>query len=212
MPWLDIILHLDQHLVQWTQWLGPWMYVILFAIIFAETGLVVTPFLPGDSLLFAVGALCSLPGGLNIFLTLLLLTLAGIIGDSVNYHAGRYFGIKAFDRYPHFFKPQYLQQTHQFYAKWGAFTIVAARFAPIVRTFAPFVAGVGHMNYRRFVTYNIIGAVAWVFCFVLAGYFFGNLPFVKKHFHLVIFSVIGISLIPILAPWISSLLQKRKVG
>lgn len=210
MEFIDIILHLDQHIPQWIAFFGPWLYVILFLIIFAETGLVVTPFLPGDSLLFALGAFTVVDGGLNLWVVLISLTIAGILGDTVNYHIGKYVGPKVFDSNSRFLKKEYLEQTHAFYDRWGAFTIVAARFAPIVRTFAPFVAGVGTMHYRKFLFFNVIGAIVWVFTFVLAGHFFGNLPIVKKNFHIVIFGVIGVSLIPIIWPWISSKLSKNK--
>ncbi|WP_413559274.1 DedA family protein [Bdellovibrio sp. HCB209] len=205
---IDIILHLDQHLVQWMAYFGPWIYVIMFLVIFCETGLVVTPFLPGDSLLFALGALTTVEGGLNLWILLISLTIAGILGDTVNYHIGKYLGPKVFDVDSRFFKKQYLIDTQNFYDKWGAFTIVAARFAPIVRTFAPFVAGIGSMQYRKFVSYNVIGAIVWVFIFILAGHFFGNLPIVKRNFHIVIFGVIGVSLIPVIWPMISSRLKK----
>ncbi len=205
---VDIILHLDQHLLSWITLFGPWIYVILFLIIFCETGLVVTPFLPGDSLLFAVGALTALGDGLNLWLILVSLTVAGILGDTVNYHIGKYLGAKVFERENRFFKKQYLVQTQDFYAKWGSFTIIAARFAPIARTFAPFVAGIGRMEYSRFVFFNISGAVAWVFTFVLAGHFFGNLPVVKRNFHIVIFGVIFVSILPMLVPWVKSKLRK----
>lgn len=210
MEFVDIILHLDKHIPEWIAYFGPWLYVILFLIIFAETGLVVTPFLPGDSLLFALGAFTVVENGLNLWLILGLLTVAGILGDGVNYHIGKYLGPKVFESNSRVFKKEYLQQTHAFYEKWGAFTIVAARFAPIVRTFAPFVAGIGAMSYRKFALYNIIGAVAWVFTFVLAGHFFGDLPVVKRNFHVVIFGVIGVSLLPMIWPWISGKLEKLK--
>lgn len=205
---MNIILHLDQHLLQWIAIFGPWFYVIMFLVIFCETGLVVTPFLPGDSLLFALGALAALDNGLDIWLLLISLTIAGILGDTVNYHIGKYLGPKVFDKDSRFFKRKYLDQTTAFYAHWGSFTVVAARFAPIARTFAPFVAGIGSMNYKRFLSYNILGAIAWVFSFILAGYFFGNLPVVKRNFHIVIFGVIFVSMLPMLVPWIKSKLAK----
>ena len=176
----------------------------MFLVIFCETGLVVTPFLPGDSLLFALGAMTSIENGLSLGVLLISLTVAGILGDTVNYHIGKYLGPKVFDRNNRFFKKEYLIQTQSFYDKWGAFTIVAARFAPIVRTFAPFVAGIGGMNYKKFISYNVLGAVAWVFIFILAGHFFGNLPVVKRNFHIVIFGVIFVSILPMLVPWIKS--------
>ncbi len=208
---IDIILHLDQHLLSWIGIFGPWIYLLMFLVIFCETGLVVTPFLPGDSLLFALGALSALENGLSVGVLLVTLTVAGILGDTVNYHIGKYLGPKVFDRGSRFFKKEYLEQTQTFYDKWGAFTIVAARFAPIVRTFAPFVAGIGAMNYRKFLSYNIIGAVAWVFIFILAGHFFGNLPMVKRNFHIVIFGVIFVSLLPMLVPWIKSKTRLKNI-
>lgn len=201
---IDIILHLDQHLATWISFFGPWIYLIMFLIIFCETGLVVTPFLPGDSLLFALGALSALDDGLSVPVLLSTLTLAGILGDTTNYHIGKFLGPKVFEKESRFFKKEYLTQTHAFYEKWGAFTIVAARFAPIARTFAPFVAGIGSMNYKKFLAYNVLGAVAWVFTFILAGHFFGNLPIIKRNFHIVIFGVIFVSVLPMLIPWVKS--------
>jgi membrane-associated protein len=205
---IDIILHLDHHLVSWIALFGPWIYALMFLIIFCETGLVVTPFLPGDSLLFALGALSALPNGLDVWTLLITLTVAGIIGDTVNYHIGKFLGPKVFDQDGRFFKKEYLVQTQNFYNRWGAFTIVAARFAPIARTFAPFVAGIGSMNYKKFISYNVVGAITWVFTFILAGHFFGNLPLVKRNFHIVIFGVIFVSLLPIMIPWIKNKLNK----
>lgn len=209
MSLIDIILHLDQYLINLIQIFGPWMYVLMFLIIFCETGLVVTPFLPGDSLLFALGALSALPDGLNVVTLLISLTIAAIIGDTVNYHIGKYLGPKVFDRDSRFFKREYLTQTQRFYDQWGSFTIVAARFAPIARTFAPFVAGIGSMNYKKFISFNILGAIAWVFSFILAGHFFGNLPVVKRNFHIVIFGVIFVSILPMLIPWIKNKLNSK---
>lgn len=205
---IDMILHIDQHLLTWINLFGPWIYVLMFLIIFCETGLVVTPFLPGDSLLFALGALTSLGDGLNLWVLLSSLTIAGILGDTANYHIGKYLGPRVFERENRFFKKKYLQQTQAFYEEWGSFTIVAARFAPIARTFAPFVAGIGVMNYKKFIAYNIFGAIAWVFTFILAGHFFGNLPVVKRNFHIVIFGVIFVSLLPMLVPWMKSKMKK----
>jgi membrane-associated protein len=201
---IDVILHLDAHLVEWITMFGPWFYLVMFLVIFCETGLVVTPFLPGDSLLFALGALAAIDNGPDVLTLLISLTIAGILGDTVNYHIGRYLGPKVFEKDTRFFKKKYLEQTSAFYDKWGPFTVVAARFAPIARTFAPFVAGIGAMNYKRFIAYNIMGAIAWVFTFILAGYFFGNLPVVKRNFHVVIFGVIFVSLLPMLVPWLKS--------
>lgn len=205
---IGIILHLDQHLVAGVQYFGSSIYLILFLIIFAETGLVVLPFLPGDSLLFAVGALTVFDGSLDLITVLISLILAAILGDGVNYHIGKFLGPKVFETNSRFFKKEHLALTQDFYHKWGAFTIVAARFAPIVRTFAPFIAGIGSMHYRKFLSYNVIGAISWVFLFVLAGHFFGNLPIVKTNFHIVIFAVIFVSMLPMLIPWIKSKLKK----
>jgi membrane-associated protein len=205
---IDVILHLDAHLVEWVAMFGPWFYLVMFLVIFCETGLVVTPFLPGDSLLFALGALAAIENGPDVWILLISLTIAGILGDTVNYHIGKYLGPKVFEKDTRFFKKKYLDQTSAFYDKWGSFTVVAARFAPIARTFAPFVAGIGAMNYKRFISYNILGAIAWVFTFILAGYFFGNLPVVKRNFHVVIFGVIFVSLIPMLVPWLKSKFAK----
>ena len=205
----NIILHIDQHLATWITLFGPWIYVLMFLIIFCETGLVVTPFLPGDSLLFALGALSAIEGGLDIWMLLSSLTIAGILGDTVNYHIGKFLGPKVFEQDSRFFKKEYLIQTQAFYDNWGAFTIVAARFAPIARTFAPFVAGLGSMNYKKFISYNVMGAILWVFTFILAGHFFGNLPIVKRNFHIVIFGVIFVSVLPMLIPWLKSKLSKN---
>ena len=191
-----IISHLDTHLVSWSQTMGPWLYVLLFAIIFCETGLVVTPFLPGDSLLFAVGALCAL-GGLNIAIIIPLLLVAAILGDAANYFIGMTVGPKVFtSTTSKLLNRAHLLRTQAFYDKYGGKTIIIARFIPIVRTFAPFVAGIGKMQYRRFLSFNVIGAVAWVALFIPAGYVFGNLEIVKKSFHLVIFAIIGLSILP----------------
>jgi len=191
-----IISHLDTHLVAWSQTMGPWLYVLLFAIIFCETGLVVTPFLPGDSLLFAVGALCAL-GGLNIAIIIPLLLLAAVLGDACNYYIGMTVGPKVFtSSTSKLLNRAHLLRTQAFYDKYGGKTIIIARFIPIVRTFAPFVAGIGKMQYRRFLSFNVIGAIAWVALFIPAGYVFGNLEVVKKSFHLVIFAIIGLSILP----------------
>ena len=191
-----IISHLDTHLVAWSQSMGPWLYVLLFAIIFCETGLVVTPFLPGDSLLFAVGALCAL-GGLNVAIIIPLLLLAAVLGDAANYYIGMTVGPKVFtSSTSKLLNRAHLLRTQAFYDKYGGKTIIIARFIPIVRTFAPFVAGIGKMQYRRFLSFNVIGAVAWVALFIPAGYVFGNLEIVKKSFHLVIFAIIGLSILP----------------
>jgi membrane-associated protein len=193
---VDFFLHLDEHLSQIVTTYGIWTHLILFAIVFAETGLVVTPFLPGDSLLFAAGALAAL-GSLDLWLLVALLIGAAILGDSVNYWVGAWIGPRAFSGNVRFLRKDYLERTHAFYEKHGGKTIILARFVPIIRTFAPFVAGVGAMSYPRFIVYNIVGAVLWVGLFVPLGYFFGNMPTVKDNFSLVIFAIIGISVMPI---------------
>ncbi len=193
---LDFFLHLDRHLDYLCTEYGVWTYAILFLIIFAETGLVVTPFLPGDSLLFVAGAIAG-GGSLNATLLFLLLSASAILGDSVNYSIGKFLGPKVLnDPNSRIFKKAYLDKTHAFYEKYGGKTIIIARFVPIVRTFAPFVAGVGTMTYRRFFAYNVIGGVAWVGGFVYAGRFFGELPVVKSNFQLVILAIIVISVMP----------------
>ncbi|NJN93767.1 MAG: DedA family protein [Anaerolineales bacterium] len=194
---LDYFLHLDEILPQITSNYGTWTYAILFLIIFLETGVVVTPFLPGDSLLFAAGAVAALDNsGLNVVFLFVLLTIAAILGDTANYWIGHTIGPRAFSGTIPFLKKEYLERTHQFYEKYGGKAIVLARFVPIVRTFAPFVAGIGSMNYSRFIFYNIFGGVLWCAIFIFLGYFFGNLPFVKKNFELVIIVIILISLLP----------------
>jgi len=201
---LDIVLHLDRHLHDLTQDYGAWTYAILFVIVFCETGLVVTPFLPGDSLLFAAGAIASL-GSLDVWLLGLLLTIAAIAGDTVNYHLGYYLGPKVLRAETNWlFNRKHLDRTHRFFERYGGKTIILARFVPIVRTFAPFVAGVGAMRYRRFLAYNVIGGIIWVVGFVTAGYLFGNLPFVKRNFSLVILAIIFVSVLPMLWEWWSN--------
>jgi len=193
---IDIFLHLDEHLATLITQFGPWTYVLLFGIIFAETGLVVTPFLPGDSLLFAAGALASTTGTLNPVILIITLTLAAIIGDSVNYSIGHYLGPRVFTEKVQFLKKEHLEKTHAFYEKYGGKTIILARFIPIIRTFAPFVAGVGAMTYGKFILFNVVGALLWVPLFTLLGFFFGNLPFVEKNFELVVIAIIVISVLP----------------
>ena len=194
---IDFVLHIDRHLDTMIQTFGPWMYVILFLIIFAETGLVVTPFLPGDSLLFAVGALAARPDGLNLTLLLVLLPIAAILGDGVNYWVGMAVGPRIFRRKEsRWLNPRHLERTHAFYEKYGGKTIIFARFMPIIRTFAPFVAGMGRMNYARFTAYNIAGGLIWIFFFVIIGFYFGNHPAVKKNFTLVIIGIIVLSMMP----------------
>lgn len=199
---LDGILHLDKNLTALVQNYGMLTYVVLFGIVFAETGLVVTPFLPGDSLLFAAGAIAAL-GSLNVWFIVLLLAVAAILGDTANYWIGHFLGRKIVDHPSiRFINQEHIDKTEQFYKKYGAKTIILARFVPIVRTFAPFVAGVGIMHYSTFFLYNVIGGVAWVSLFTLAGYFFGNMPFIKDNFHYAIFAIIGLSLIPMLYEYI----------
>ena len=198
---IDFFLHLDVHLQTAIQQYGVWTYLILFLIIFCETGLVVTPILPGDSLLFAAGALAA-GGALDIVWLFLLLSVAAVLGDAVNYAIGHFMGPKVFSReHSRFLKKEYLDRTHQFYEKYGGKTIIIARFVPIVRTFAPFVAGVGSMTYWRFASYNLIGGVLWIAVCLFAGYAFGNLPLVKDNFTLVILAIIFISILPGLIEW-----------
>ncbi len=199
---VDLFLHLDVHLKDMADSLGPWLYLILFVIIFCETGLVVTPFLPGDSLLFAVGALGAATGEPNLILLLPLLIVAAVAGDAVNYWAGYLIGPKVFQRENSWIlNKKHLLRAQAFYEKHGGKTIVLARFVPIVRTFAPFVAGVGTMSYRRFWSFNVVGGIAWVTLFLAGGYFFGKFPFVKSNFHIVIFGIIGVSVLPIAWEW-----------
>ena len=199
---IDVFLHLDQHLNAWAGDLGGWLYAVLFAVIFCETGLVVTPFLPGDSLLFAVGALASKPGSpIDLPLIAILLCAAAVLGDAVNYSIGYKLGPMVFSRDSKLLNRNHLLRAQEFYEKYGGKTIVLARFVPIVRTFAPFVAGIGKMRYPRFAMYNIAGGVGWVLSFLLAGYFFAELPIVKDRFHYVILAIIAISLVPIAFEW-----------
>lgn len=207
----DLFLHLDRHLADLAQTLGPWLYLLLFAIVFCETGLVVTPVLPGDSLLFAVGALASIPdSGLSIWGIGALLIVAAILGDAVNYAVGAYFGPRVFSsEESRWLNKKHLLRTHEFYEKYGGKTIILARFVPIVRTFAPFVAGVGSMTYARFALYNVTGGIAWVTSFLLAGYFFGQLPIVKQYFHLVIVGIIVVSVIPVVIEFLRARRETR---
>ena len=195
---LDFIIHLDVHLTDLVNQYGVLTYAILFFIVFAETGLVVTPFLPGDSLLFTAGAIAAL-GSLNVWLIVGVLAVAAILGDTANYWIGHFFGRKLVDN-PNikFINQEHIDKTEQFYRKHGSKTIILARFVPIVRTFAPFVAGVGKMHYTTFITYNIAGGVLWVSMFTLLGYYFGNFQLIKENFHYTVFAIIGLSLIPVL--------------
>jgi membrane-associated protein len=207
---VDLFLHLDKHLGEIIQSYGVWSYTILFLIVFCETGLVVTPFLPGDSLLFAAGAFAA-RGDLNVLLLFLILCLAAIIGDTVNYWIGHYIGPKIFHKENvRFLNKKHLERTHQFYEKYGGKTIIIARFIPIVRTFAPFVAGIGSMSYWRFIAYNIVGGVLWVAICIFGGYFFGNLEIVKSNFSLVILAIIFISILPIIIEFAQHRFGSRK--
>ena len=231
---LDVVLHLDRHLNEWAGWMGSWLYVLLFAIVFCETGLIVTPFLPGDSLLFAVGALCSVEGATtSLPLAMAVLFVAAVLGDAVNYAVGRYLGPAVFtSENSRIFNPKHIQRTHEFYEKYGGKTIFLARFVPIVRTFAPFVAGAGAMNYGRFIVYNVVGGIAWVTTMMgagmifgqmsyrhfalwnvtgalvwittltLAGYLFGQIPIIKHNFESVILAIIVLSMMPMLIEWV----------
>ena len=198
---IDIVLHLDKHLAAMVQQYGVWIYAILFAIIFSETGFVVTPFLPGDSLLFVAGALAAL-GGMDIMILIAVLLAAAALGNTLNYQIGRYLGPKVFQwENSRFFNKAALMKTHLFYETHGGKTLVISRFLPLFRTFAPFVAGIGAMTWARFTFFNLIGAFAWVVSLTLAGYFFGNLPWVQKNLSAVILGIIAISLIPVVIGW-----------
>lgn len=208
---LDFVVHIDAHLIRLAVVYGVWLYAILFVIVFCETGLVVTPFLPGDSLLFVAGTLCALPGNpMDVRLLAVILVVAAVSGDTVNYSVGRVFGKRLF-RNPdsRIFKPAYLRKTHEFYEKHGEKTIVLARFVPIVRTFAPFVAGMGRMHYRRFLIYNVVGGVVWVLLFICAGYFFGSLSFVQRNLKLLMLGIIVLSVLPV---GIEAWRMRRKKG
>ncbi len=214
MEWItylfDLFLHLDKHLGEIIRDYGVWTYLILLVIIFCETGLIVTPLLPGDSLLFAAGALAALPDSpLDPLWLVVLLSAAAIAGDTVNYWIGAYIGPRAFSGKVRFMKKEYLDRTHAFYEKYGGKTIVIARFVPIIRTFAPFVAGVGAMNYTKFIVYNVVGGIAWVTIFVLGGYWFGNFKPVKEHFSLVVLAIIAISVMPMAVEYIRARRGRR---
>ncbi len=210
---IDIIIHLDRYLSVMIQQFGAWTYLVLFIIIFMETGFVVTPFLPGDSLLFAAGAFAAL-GVLDPVLLLIVLSIAAVLGDTANYWIGHYLGPRVFkeEGRSRFFKKEHLDKTHAFYEKHGGKTIIIARFIPIIRTFAPFVAGVGKMSYWKFISFNVIGGIAWVMMFVLGGYFFGNISFVKKNFSVVVIAIVLISLLPALFEWYRQRRRARKPG
>lgn len=207
---VDFIIHIDQHLTELAVAYGPWMFLILFLIIFCETGLVVTPLLPGDSLLFVTGALAA-TGAFDVHLMVLTLIIAAILGDTVNYHIGKAVGLKAFDNpNSRIFKKVYLDKTQAFYEKHGGKAVIIARFAPIVRTFVPFVAGVGSMAYHRFMPYNIIGGILWITSFTYAGFFFGNLPIVKQNLSFIIIAIVVISVMPGIIEFARYKLRKNK--
>jgi len=208
---IDLFLHIDVYLDVLIEFFGPWSYAILFAIIFMETGFVITPFLPGDSLLFAVGAF-SARGSLNVVVIFIALFLAAVIGDGVNYWIGHSVGPRVFEKDYRFLKRAHLVKTQEFYEKHGGKTIVLARFIPIVRTFAPFVAGVGTMEYKRFIGYNILGALLWTSMFIFLGYFFGNIPIVQEHFELLVVGIILISVLPMIVEYLRSRLRNRSVS
>ena len=210
---IDFILHIDKHLVEIVSEYQTWTYLILFVIIFAETGFVVTPFLPGDSLLFAAGAIVAKEeSDLNIFLMAFLLIVAAILGDMVNYMIGDYIGPEAFSGKYKLLKKEYLDKTQAFYLKHGGKTIIYARFVPIVRTFAPFVAGVGTMSYAKFASYNVIGGVLWVSSFLFIGYQFGGLPVIKQNFTYVVFAIILLSLLPPVVELLKSRLKRDRIS
>jgi len=212
MEFIDFFIHIDKYLKEIVSNYGIWTYAILFLVIFCETGLVVTPFLPGDSLLFAAGTIAS-SGELNVHAIFLLLLTAAIIGDTVNYHIGYFLGPKFLEKNKsRFLKKEYLDRTHQYFEKYGGKTIIIARFVPIIRTFAPFLAGIGSMSYRHFISYNVIGALLWVSLFTYAGYFFGKIPIVEKNFTLVILAIILISVMPAVIEVIRAKRQAKKSG
>ncbi len=209
---IDIFLHLDVHLNALAATLGPWLYIVLFAVIFCETGLVVTPFLPGDSLIFAVGALASVEGSvIDLHLVLLLLVLAAVLGDAANYSIGKFIGPKVFTQDTgKLLNKKHLLAAHEFYEKYGGKTIILARFIPIIRTFAPFVAGIGKMSYFHFALYNITGAILWVCTFCLGGYYFGSTEVVKRYFHYIIVGIIFISVLPAVYEFIKAKRENKK--
>jgi membrane-associated protein len=206
LQFLDILLHLDKHLAILVEQYGPWIYAILFFVIFAETGFVVTPFLPGDSLLFVAGALAAL-GGMDIVLLMATLTTAAVLGNQVNYHIGRFLGPKVFHwEDSRFFNRKALEKTHAFYEKHGGKAVIISRFLPLFRTFVPFVAGVGAMSYARFTSFNVSGALLWVVSLCMVGFLFGNVPWIKQNLTLVIIGIIILSFMPVFIGW----LQHRK--
>jgi membrane-associated protein len=209
---VDFFLHLDRHLAEVIQAYGTWTYALLFTIVFLETGLVVTPILPGDSLLFAAGSFAAL-GALDVSLLFVLLSVAAILGDTVNYAIGHYLGPKVFHyERSRFFNPDHLRKTHRFYEKYGGKTIIIARFVPIVRTFAPFVAGIGAMTYWRFLAYNVAGGILWVAVCLFAGYFFGNLPIVKNNFSLAIVAIVLLSVMPAVVEYVRHRRESKRTA
>lgn len=209
---LDIVLHIDKHLQMWVIEYQTLTYLILFTIIFMETGFVVTPFLPGDSLLFAAGTVAAMDNQpLNVFILIILLIFAAFSGDNTNYFFGRFLGDKVYEKNYRLIRREYLDKTHAFYEKHGGKTIIIARFMPIIRTFAPFVAGVGTMKYSRFISFSIIGNIIWVVFFIIAGYFFGNIPIVKNNFSIVIVTIIFVSLLPMIIAIIKKYLPKKNI-
>jgi len=209
---LDIIMHIDVHLRQWVTDYQMWTYLILFIIVFMETGFVVTPFLPGDSLLFAAGTVAAMAGNpLSLYVIIPLLIAAAFGGDNTNYFIGKLLGKTVYEKNYRLIRREYLDKTHAFYEKHGGKTIIIARFMPIIRTFAPFVAGVGTMTYLRFISFSIVGAVIWVSSFSLAGYFFGNIPLVKNNFSLAIVTIVLISLLPMIIAFIKKFISRKKI-
>jgi membrane-associated protein len=206
MSLVDVALHLDKYLNEWATALGPWLYLVLFLVIFAETGLVVTPFLPGDSLLFAIGALASIPGSpIDVWLMLVVLIFAAVLGDAANYSIGHMIGPRVFNNQSsRLLNPKHLQRTHEFYEKYGGKTIFLARFVPIVRTFAPFIAGVGSMSYSHFAMWNVTGGIVWVTALTLAGYFFGQIPIIQRNFETVVLAIIFISILPMVFEFVKA--------
>jgi len=211
---IDFVLHIDVHLAEIIRDYGDWTYAVLFAIIFAETGFVVTPFLPGDSLLFAAGAFCAIPDtGLNVHLMAILLFIAAVLGDTLNYWIGFKIGPKVFSREDSFLlRKKHLERAHAFFEKYGGRAVILARFVPIVRTFVPFVAGVGSMTYRRFIAFNIIGGFIWIYLFTYLGFFFGAHPLVQENFKLVIIAIILLSLVPIAFEFIRARFQSKSAN
>lgn len=212
---IDLFLNLDTVLASWVTEYGPWVYAMLFLVIFCETGLVVTPFLPGDSLLFTAGAIAAVSdGGLNIWVLIAVLFVAAVLGDGVNYLIGRRWGRAILDsgKLERVIKPEHIDKTEAFFVRHGGKTISLARFFPFVRTFAPFVAGIGHMCWRRFTLYNVTGAAAWIALFVGAGFFFGNIPFVSHNLEYLVFGIIGVSIAPGVIHWIKGRIDARRAG